>query len=311
MKLRIEARVGIIGILTILVLIWGINYLKGRNILNRTVTLYAFCQESGGLESSAPVTLNGVKIGYVDQVSLVGDGTPRVQLILKIEQAYQLGQGSVAELYSADLLGTKAISIVSTSSGETLNDQDTIPLRVAPDLVSRLQAGIFPLLNQVGSLSISLDSLVRGMDSLFVNGSLGQILENLAAVSGSLKSSLEPGGSLYGSLNNLDSLTGMLSDRRDEMASLISHLSAVSRQLDSAGLGQLAGNLRETSVQLNDLLSQVNSGKGTAGMFLYSDSLYLNLVELSSDLDLLVRDLKDHPKDYVHFSLFGKSDKQK
>jgi len=311
MKISIEAKVGAIGILTILVLIWGINYLKGRNILNQSLTLYAFCQETGGLESSAPVTLNGVKIGYVDKISLAGDRTQGVQLILRIEKAYPLNRGSVAELYSADLLGTKAIRIVSKPSGETLNDRDTIPLLVVPDLFSSLQASIFPVLDQLGTLSGSLDTLVRDMDSLVVSGALGQTLENLAGVSGSLKSSLEPGGPLYGSFRNLDSLTGMLNDQRNEMASLISHLNAVSMQLDNAGLDQLAINLRETSDQLNKLLTQVNSGKGTAGLLLRSDSLYLNLVGLTTDLDLLVRDLKEHPEDYVHFSLFGRSDKKK
>ena len=117
MKISNEARVGIIGIVTIAVLIWGINYLKGRNILSSTYTLYTFFPESGGLESSSPVMINGIKVGYIEDLHLRTNESPAIKVILNIEKQYTIGAGSLAELVSADLLGTKAISI-STSDGQ-------------------------------------------------------------------------------------------------------------------------------------------------------------------------------------------------
>ena len=111
MKISIEAKVALIGIVTLLVLIWGINYLKGRNILRSSYTLYAFYQDSGGLESSAPVLMNGIKIGYVEAISLEPEALLPVEITLHIEKTYPLRTGSAAVLHSADLLGSKAIRI--------------------------------------------------------------------------------------------------------------------------------------------------------------------------------------------------------
>ena len=100
MKLSIEARVGIIGVVTAAVLIWGINYLKGKNILRKGYTLYALYQHAEGVTEDAPVMMHGVKIGYVDKVRLRPAGQPPVTLLLHIEKTYRLPEGSVAVSYT-------------------------------------------------------------------------------------------------------------------------------------------------------------------------------------------------------------------
>ena len=88
MKIRSEVKIGIIGIVTLAVLIWGINYLKGRNILKSTYTLHAFYNDANGLESSAPVLINGVKIGFVQEVNFLQDEEIPIEVVLSIEEAY-------------------------------------------------------------------------------------------------------------------------------------------------------------------------------------------------------------------------------
>jgi phospholipid/cholesterol/gamma-HCH transport system substrate-binding protein len=309
MKISNEARVGIIGIVTIAVLIWGINYLKGRNIFSTDYTLYAFYPEADGLEGSSPVLINGVKVGYIEDIQLRTNESPPIRIVLKIDNQYTFGEGSLAKLISTGLMGGKGIRIVASGKQVLMLDQDTIQGLVEPDLISSLQTALFPILEKTNTLATSLDSLSHQMGILLSQDGLSQIIENLADLSYSLKSSLATGGSLNESFRNLESFTGILEEEKDEMASLIKNLNSISASLYRAGLDSLSMEMSSTFSQLNILMEQVNSGKGSAGKLLYSDSLYNNISVLVVDLDSLVKDLKENPKDYVQVSVFGKSKK--
>lgn len=309
MKVRIEIKVALIGIATILVLIWGINYLKGRNILGNNYELITFYQETGGLETSAPVLMKGVKIGYVDRVELRTDESPPIKVVLSIEKSHPVQRGTSAELFSADLLGTRAIRITGTGSGVRYAHRDTIPPKVAAGMLNRLEEQLLPMLDQVASLAASLESLSRQLDSLVAGGALQDALSSLTGITRELEQALRPGGALAESFENLDEFTGMLSEQKDEVAGLLSNMNAVSASLDSAGLDSLALELRAVAKQLNLLTGKMNTGTGTAGRLIHSDSLYNNLNKLVTDLDHLVRDLSENPEDYVQISVFGKKDR--
>jgi phospholipid/cholesterol/gamma-HCH transport system substrate-binding protein len=311
MRFSIEAKVGIIGLVTIAVLIWGINYLKGKNILSSTYTLYAFYPESGGLETSAPVMLNGVKIGYVNEIELRTGKVPPIKLTLNIEKEYRLATGSVAELYSADLMGTRAIRIIPSGGQHYMGDQDTVTASLVPDLITNLQSRFFPLLELIGHLAESLDTLSQQLGTLVGSDAIGATLDHLAFVTGKLRTALLEGGDLDLSFGNLESFTTTLAEQGSRVSSLIGHLNSISEKLDSAGLDRLAVELVQVSGQLNTLLEQVNSGEGNAGKLFYSDTLYRKLELLIADLDHLVRDLNENPEDYVQISLFGRSEKKK
>jgi len=304
-----EARVGIIGIITIAVLVWGINYLKGRNIFSTDYTLYAFYPETGGLQGSSPVLINGVKVGYIEDIQLRTNESPSVKVVLKIENRYTFGEGSLAKLISTDLLGGKALRIETSGEQVPMQDHDTIVGIVEPDIISSLQTALFPILEKTNTLATSLDTLSSQMQNILSQENLSQIIDNLADLSYSLKSALGPGGSLNESFRNLESFTGMLEEEKDEMASLIENLNSISASLDRAGLDSLSMEMTSTFSQLKVLMEQVNSGEGSAGKLLYSDSLYNNISILVVDLDSLVKDLKENPKDYVQVSVFGKSKK--
>ncbi|MFO7669422.1 MAG: MlaD family protein [Bacteroidales bacterium] len=309
MKLSNEVKVGIIGILTVAVVIWGINYLKGRNIFNSTYTLYAFYSESGGLETSSPVLINGVKVGYIENIVLRTDESPSIKVILNIEKQYTFGEGSVAELISTGILGAKAIRIAASGKNPLFQDQDTITGIVEPDLISSLQSALFPILEKASVLASSLDSLSGQMTLILSQDALSQIIENIADLTNSLKSTLSGGGSLDQSFRNLESFTRMLDQEKGEMASLIKNLNSVSESLDRAELDSLSAGMTTFLSQLTDLMEQLNSGEGSAGKLIYTDSLYNSIHVLIDDLDSLVLDLKENPKDYVQISVFGKSKK--
>ncbi len=164
MKISNEARVGIIGIVTIAVLIWGINYMKGRNIFSTDYTLYAFYPETDGLEGSSPVLINGVRVGFIENIQLRTNESPAVKVALKIEDQYTFGEGSLAKLISTDLMGSKAIRIVTSGKQVFMQDLDTIDGLVEPDIISSLQTALLPVLEKTNTLATSLDSLSSQME---------------------------------------------------------------------------------------------------------------------------------------------------
>ena len=164
-------------------------------------------------------------------------------------------------------------------------------------------------MQQIGQLAASLDTLAVRMGDLLSSDASHNTLEHISDISAALLISLEPGGSLYESFSNLESFSSMLAAQEDEIASMTSHLNSVSEALDSAGIDQVTHELMATTGQFRLLLEQINSGEGTAGKLIYSDTLYYHLENLVSDLDSLIIDLKENPQDYVHISLFGKSQK--
>lgn len=307
MKFSSELKVGLIGIVTLGVLIWGINYLKGRNILSNAYSIYLFFNDAEGLETSAPVMMHGMKIGYVDEVDLLTAQSDPVRVILNIEKKYTFNHGSSAELYSADLLGTKAIRIIPSGTGDLMEDHDTIRASFVPDLLSSLQDKAQPVIEKMNSLAVSLDTLAEKLHMLLGSESVENSLQHLSSITASLKQSLDTGGNLQQGFDNMSSFAEMLKSQQEEVASLIQHLNSVGKSLDESNLEQLVDGIIAVSGQFSVMLENVNSGKGSMGRLIYSDSLHKSLEVLIADLDSLIRDLQENPEDYVQISLFGRA----
>lgn len=311
MKFSTEAKIGLIGIATLAVLIWGINYLKGRNILANSYTLEAYLDHASGLENSTPILLNGVKIGYVHDITLRMDQEPPILCEITVEKAYPIRTGAKAVIHSADLLGTKAIRIEPGMGNKFLHTGDTIAIGTEPDMLSSLQEQLSPIMQQVGSLAVSMDSLAGRLDELVDSDEIRTTLQHLRSVSASVDKTLQPGGSLDRSFTNMASFSQMLTEQEEELSAISHHFKSFSESLDNAQVDRLAENLVSVTHQFDSLLIQINSGEGSAGRLIYTDSLHQELQTLITDLDHLIIDLNENPQDYVHFSLFGKSQKKK
>ncbi|MNE40325.1 hypothetical protein D3C80_1343270 [compost metagenome] len=83
----------------------------------------------------------------------------------------------------------------------------------------------------------------------------------------------------------------------------------ISDSLNKADLGKTVRNLNQTLAKVDVLMSNLNSGKGTAGKILNDEALYNNLTKTSKELELLLQDLRLYPTRYVNVSLFGKKNK--
>jgi phospholipid/cholesterol/gamma-HCH transport system substrate-binding protein len=310
MKISNEAKIGVIGLITVVVLIWGINYLKGKNILSSSIALYAYFSDANGLEPSADIFLSGFKIGLVEEIEYLANSSYPIKVKMSVEENFQIPTNSVAELFSEDLLGTKAIRIILSESSDYMKHNDTIRSRFVPDMIASLEKKLTPLLANLSTLSITLDSVGNNLNSIVGHNEIKSIIENLNNAGEELSLSLSEGGDLNKSFRNLESISSNLQDKNESIANSIENIESITESVSTLTKDSLFSNLSSLAENLNEISNQVKNGSGTLGQLIYNDSLYIYLESLSRDLDFLVLDLKENPGDYVQVSVFGKSKKK-
>ena len=302
-KLSREIKSFLLVIVGLSVFIFGYNFLKGQSILKSQKTLYAIYPEIEGLIPGAKVTLNGLSIGSVTQADFL-PGTTQIVITMNIRGDVNFSNQSTAILYETGLIGGKAISIspdmnytMSIKSGDTLNSQ------IKPGFTELVNRQIAPLQEKIVSTLTSVDSLFVGVSNVLnsdTQNNLKNTLENLSL-----------------SLENINEASNVLSNllisNQDNFSSTMDNLNLTSKNLstisDSLAAIKFAKTVRQYEIvaeNINSVLNSLESGEGSAGMFLKDKSVYDQLNKAANSLDNLLKDLKQNPKKYVHFSIFGK-----
>ncbi len=306
MKYSGEVKTGITGLITIIVIIWGINYLKGKNILSRTYQLTAQYERVDGLEPSAEVVLDGYKIGTVDEVIFEMDRKPPFTVRIEIGNDYPIGKGSIAEIYSADLLGSKGVRIIRSGNPGQVVDGDTLSSRITGDMISGLLNEVSPLLTSLNQTVITLDSTGNALNRILNDPAISSMITNLENASGSLDRQLSGSGDLGKSLASLKDVLGNIKAQNESIRTIIGNFESISGKLDNAPLDSLIINMDEISGNLAVITASIEQADGTAGKLIMEDSLYTYIAVLINDLDSLVQDVNKNPKKYVNFSLIGR-----
>ena len=306
MKIASEVKIGITGIITVLVIIWGINFLKGRNVLSSNYMLVATYDRVDGLEPSAKVMMNGFKIGTVDDILFDTEAEVPFTLFLEIENKYKIRKGSEAEIFSADLLGSKAVQIHRSGEGVFLANGDTIGGDVAGDMFSSLLDEVSPLLVSISAAVQTLDSTGTALNQILGDPAVRSMIGNLDRATGSLNEQLAESGDLAKTFENLKIITGGIGSQNESIKRTIASLESISGKLEHADIDSLILHLNIVSSNLAGITSSMEQGEGTIGKLIFEDSLYRQLGQLISDLDSLVIDVNENPKKYVSFSLIGK-----
>lgn len=310
MKIKSEIRIGIIGIITVIAVIWGINFLKGKNIFTSKNMYIATYSNIAGLERSASVYMDGYAVGLVEKVTYDPQTSPAFSVTLELEEKYSVPTGSRAEIFSEDLLGTKAVRIRRAETSSFHSTGDTLHAAVIPDMISALLNDFEPLLGSINRLAATLDSTGQSMRKLVDNPETKQIVSNLEDASQSMKDQLAAGGDFSKTMKSLAAISENLVKREKEINGIMHDLESITGTLESAPLDTIMNEIRSVSAGLSEITGDIRSGKGSAGLLISSDSLYNQVNTLVNNLDILVNDLNENPGKYVHFSVFGGSKKE-
>jgi phospholipid/cholesterol/gamma-HCH transport system substrate-binding protein len=314
MKLSNEVRLGIIITIAIAVVIWGLNFLKGKNILKASRDYYAIYEQIGGLEINSKVFMNGYRIGQVDDIYFNADGSGKLTIVLGVHKKHNITVGSISEIYSADLLGTKAVQINLADGNEFHEDGDTLLSALKLGIDQKLEEQLLPVKDKAEKLIVTIDSLVQNLQYVFdeeTMNSLKASIENLEKSSENVKDMLAANSKLRSIISHIESITRNLSENNAAISQAIRNISMISDSLAQANLKATVEKTNLTLEQTHILLKKINDGEGTLGMLVNNDTLYRHLEDVSRDLDRLLLDLHENPKKYINVSVFGgKSDKK-
>ena len=274
----------------------GIRFLSGADIFGRTHTYYVYYDNASGLQNASAVVIRGVKVGQVSNVAIAEDEPSKVAVTLAVSKDYAIPADSKAKVFSAGLMGGQAIELVIGSSAEMLEPGAKIAPIVEPGMIDMLTSEFGDikekLVSVMDNINVTLNSLNGLVDSN--NANISAAIANLNGVLADIEQS--------DIVANLDSFTGTLKNNGEKIDSIVANVGNLTASLDEQ---QTGAKLAQSVEQLNALLAKFNESDGTVGSLLNDKALYANLAEASNNLSLLLEDLKEHPKRYVHFSLFG------
>ncbi len=306
MKYIQEIKVSLIVFGGIALFLIGFNFLNGTSLLNKENTLYAVYDNVEGLKVGTSVTVNGLMVGKVNAINFLPNST-KLLVTFSLRSDIAFSKNSIAELYEAGLIGGKSIAILPVFDQErALQEGDTLPSQQKPGLTDVVSQQIEPLQKKLESVLSKADVLFDGVNQVLNDEGKDNLSTTLTELSATVKK-----------INTLSTtLNSLLGDEKNGLSNSLQNLNAITQNLnkvsDSLAQANLKGTIskfEETASQLNLLLNDINSGKGSLGQLIQDEGLYQNLEASTKEVELLLRDLKEHPKRYVHFSLFGKKDK--
>jgi len=312
MKVSNETKVGILAAVAITLLILGFNFLKGKNLMAKKDTIYAVFPKVDGLSTSDAIRMSGLQIGNVTQMEEGDQDLTTVVVGFHLTRDINIPDDSYAVI-NANPLGATSVNIVKGVSKKFIENGDTLRTMVSAGLLDDLKKTMTPVVDNVNNTLSSVDSLVEQLGLLLdpaTRANLQQTIANLSAATNSLNELLDTKkGALASTLNHVNSITGNLKNQNDSINGIISNTGELTRKLASLEVEQTLQKVQTTVDQLNSTLMRINSGEGTAGKLVNDPKLYQNLNSTANSLNILLQDLRLHPKRYINVSVFGRKDK--
>lgn len=294
-----EVKIALVAIVAIVVLFWGMQFLKGLSFLSSGNSYYAVFDNVSGLSAASPVYANGYKVGVVEQINYDYEHPDKIVAVIGLDSKMRLARGTTAEI-SSDLLGNVKLELKlgSTIDG-LLSEGDTIAGGTASGLMGKA-AGMLP---QVELLLPKLDSILASVNALLADPSIKNSLGNIDVITTNLTTTTQQLNQLTAALNSqLPQLMG-------KADGVLANTEGLTRQLNELDLASTMHKVDNTMANMEQVTASLNSREGTLGKLMHDPSLYNSLNATMNSADSLLVDLKLKPKRYVHFSLFGRKDK--
>ena len=303
MTLSKEIKAAIFVLTTILLFIFGFNFLKGSSLLDKQKTVYAVYDEVDGLLVGANVMINGLSIGNVTDLNFLPNST-KIVVTLKIKDKINFSSNSSATIYETGVLGGLAIAIEPIfQQGMIVKSGDTLNSNIRPGLTELINRQIEPLQRKLESTLTSVDSIFSGASYVLNKETQNDIKESLNTLTSAVKAINNSSLIIEKTLTEKNS---QINNSIDNIESITTNLSNVSKELNDFGLANVLSNLEKSVDGINLIVTNLNSNNSSLGKLISNDEVYNNLNLSIENLNLLINDIKTNPKKYVHFSVFGR-----
>lgn len=307
---------GVVVIVTLVLFFFGFNFLKGRNILDSANVYYALYSQIDGLKKASKVTIRGMKVGEVQDISFTNERAEALLVAFSVSSDYHLPKGTLAQIVTSSIMGSRSLELRLPSSNTEgfLKQGDTLNSGISKGLKEELNAQILPFKNKVHELMHSMDSILIAARTVFGKESQKDLIASIR----SMKNTFSHLESSTGKLNNV--ITG----EEKSMGSILRNFASISENLeknnekinmilgnvssftDTLTRANFAGTLIEAQQAIEKFTTMVNkieSGEGTVGALLNDKQLYDNLERATANMERLLTDFRMNPKKYVSFSL--------
>ncbi len=294
-----EVKIALLGISALAILYFGLNYLKGFNLFDPINKFYANYESVEGLVPSSPVYVKGYKVGQVTKIDY--DFSKELPFVVEFtaEKELQLPRGTVAEMFDDGLMGGKAIRLVFTKKTEYQVAGDTLQAEKVAGLMDALAGDLLPkiskTINDVDSTVLAVKTLLSSTEIQNSLASIESVTNDLSATSARLRGLMN--GRVPAMMANIDTISSDLK-----------HVSADLKQINYV---ELVAKVDSTMANIYSLSSSLNNPNSSLGLLMNDKALYNNLDSTVNSANALLKDLKENPKRYVHFSLFGAKEKKK
>lgn len=300
MKVTNEFKIGVAGLITLVVLFVGIEFLKGNDLFSTNTKYYAIYNSVEGMHVSSYIYINGMKAGYIKAIEPMNKQNSKFLVELSVDKKLQIPKDSRLVLFDDGLLQGKALKIEVGSSTEMLQRKDTIMGYTEAGLMDALSKEITPMVQNLSSVILRIDTLSATLNSTFnekTRQNIQSTIQNINSVSQKLE---------HITLN-VDTLIDKDKARLD---GIVTNIESITKNVlsitDSIDANKIKSTLNEVNASLNSLsssLKKIESGKGNLGQMLNDEQLYNNLTKSAENLNLLIEDIKKNPKKYISIKL--------
>ncbi|RGL59461.1 MCE family protein [Segatella copri] len=299
MKLTKEIKIALVAIVGILVMYFGINFLKGMNLFSTNNAYYMTFDDIQGLGASTPIYADGYKVGTVDGLEYDYKENGPIKVKVDINKDLRIPQGSKAEIVK-DLMGNLQVNLLlANNPRERVEPGGVIPGAVNGGMMDKA-ANLVPV---VEKMLPKLDSILTSVNALLADPALAASLHNVETITSNLTVSTRELNTLMAGLNK--QVPGMIGKANG----VLDNTNRLTANLASLDVQGTLNKVNQTLESAHQFTEKLNSNQGSLGLLMNDTKLYDNLTSTMSHADSLVIDLKAHPKRYVHFSVFGRKDK--
>jgi phospholipid/cholesterol/gamma-HCH transport system substrate-binding protein len=291
-KLTREAIIGIVTIVSIGLLYFGINYLKGVNLFKPVNHYYVEFNKIKDLTVSSPVYVEGFKIGLVRSIHYDYKTTDKITVEISLEDAMKINRGSYIVIENSFLSGASLHIHLNKYVDEFVKSGEALEGRLGEDMMASVQEKILP---SVEAILPRIDSILTGLQSIVNHPALTQSLTYIEQTTGNLEVSTRQ----LNLLLNKD-VPVIISD----LQKITTNFVGVSEELKGLDINTTINSVNQTLENLKLTTDRLNSNDNSLGLLLNDKSLYINLNGTFNNASNLLLDLKENPKRYVHFSLF-------
>jgi len=315
LKISREIKVGVVFVVAIAVLIWGLMYLKGLELFKSKRTFYAMYDYVNGLVAANPVSIKGMKVGQVKTLYFSKKDPGKIIVQLVIENDYPIPRNSVAKIVSTGLIGSKEIEIELGNSKELLANGDTLNALTEATLGEEVNRQILPLKKKAENLISSIDTIATIVQELLNKNTrdnlveaiehVKEALQNLAHTTYNIDTLVETQRMHLASIiSNVESISSNLRQNNDKIKNILANFSNLSDSLVKANVPAILNKVDKTISDLDIAIGKINKGEGSIGLLLNDKKLYDEVTKAAKDLNLLLEDIKANPSKYVKVSVF-------